>query len=103
MNVTEGFETGLASWYSALSPGWAEVYDGLERTGSLLASLDLGVTGSYCGASMYSCSTPVGVPLGGTDPPLSHHPLSGIPDPGSTLLLFGLGLVGLKALQKRFE
>lgn len=45
MNVLNGFDTGFSFFYTALnSPGSLEVFDGLDGTGNVLASLDLPVT-----------------------------------------------------------
>jgi len=58
MNVPAGFTTGFSFYYSSFSTGSVSVYDGLNGTGNLLGSIDLGVnfnnncsgdpTGVYC-------------------------------------------------------
>jgi hypothetical protein len=44
MNVAAGFDTGFSFFYSAAYAGSVEVYDGLNGTGTQLASLSLPVT-----------------------------------------------------------
>ena len=51
MNVAEGFATGFSFFCSAISvTGSISVYDGLNGTGTLLATLALRVTPSTCGS-----------------------------------------------------
>ena len=62
MNVAAGFTTGFSVYYSAASqPGSVTVYDGLNGTGNMLATVALPVNGSNCGPATYSCWTPKGV------------------------------------------
>lgn len=50
MNVAAGFDTGFSFFYSAINvPGVVNVYDGVDGTGNLLASLNLTVTSSTPG------------------------------------------------------
>lgn len=50
MNVAAGFETGFSFFYAAINnTGSINVFDDLNGTGNLLASLDLGLTPSTCG------------------------------------------------------
>jgi len=64
MNVAAGFTTGFSVYYAAANtPGSISVYDGLNATGNILATLQLPVNGSNCGPATYSCWTPVGVPF----------------------------------------
>jgi hypothetical protein len=66
MNVAAGFTTGFSVYYAAANtPGSISVYDGLNATGNILATLQLPVNGSNCGPATYSCWTPVGVPFNG--------------------------------------
>jgi hypothetical protein len=45
MNVAAGFDTGFSFFYSAInSPGFINVYDGLNSTGNILATLTLPTT-----------------------------------------------------------
>lgn len=47
MNVAAGFEIGFSFFYSAINnAGSVQVFDGLEGTGALLASLDIPITPS---------------------------------------------------------
>ena len=51
MNVAAGFTTGFSFFYTAIfNTGSISVYDGLNGTGTLLASLSLGLTSSNCGS-----------------------------------------------------
>jgi hypothetical protein len=67
MNVPGGFTTGFSFYYAAANtPGSVYVYDGLNGTGNLLATLDLSVNGSTCGTTTYSCWSNTGVSFAGT-------------------------------------
>jgi hypothetical protein len=45
LNVPNGFDTGFSFFYSAINqPGIVEVFDGLDATGNLLATINLGLT-----------------------------------------------------------
>lgn len=47
MNVAAGFETGFSFYYtSTVNDGFVNVYDGLDATGNLLASLNLPALGT---------------------------------------------------------
>jgi len=49
MNVAAGFDTGFSFFYTAISQGGAiQVFDGLNGTGNLLATLNLSTTASAC-------------------------------------------------------
>ncbi|MEC7256782.1 MAG: VPLPA-CTERM sorting domain-containing protein, partial [Pseudomonadota bacterium] len=49
MNVAAGFDTGFSFFYSAINQGGSvSVFDGLNGTGNLLASISLGTTSSNC-------------------------------------------------------
>lgn len=51
MNVAAGFTTGFSFFYTAIfNTGSISVYDGLNGTGNLLASLSLDLTSSNCGS-----------------------------------------------------
>ena len=66
MNVAAGFTTGFSVYYSAASqPGAVTVYDGLNGTGNVLATVTLAVNGSNCGAATYSCWTAAGASFKG--------------------------------------
>ncbi len=71
MNVAAGFETGFSFFYSAINQtGSVSVYDGLDGTGTLLASLALPTTPSTCDNSSYGALfcpfQATGVAFGGT-------------------------------------
>ena len=71
MNVPAGFTTGFSFYYSAINaPGVVDVYDGLNGTGTLLASLALPVTPSggapECTYGAFCPWFPVGVTFNGT-------------------------------------
>ena len=66
MNVPAGFTTGFSVYYAAANTaGSITVYDGLDATGNVLATLQLPINGSNCGPEIYSCWSPVGVPFKG--------------------------------------
>jgi hypothetical protein len=49
LNYASGFDTGFSFFYTAISqPGTINVFDGVDGTGNLLASLNLGTTSSTC-------------------------------------------------------
>jgi hypothetical protein len=49
MNLDSGFDTGFSFFYTAINQtGSVSVYDGLNGTGNLLATLNLGLTTSNC-------------------------------------------------------
>jgi hypothetical protein len=61
MNVAAGFTTGFSFYYAAAQTGSVTVYDGLNGTGTVLATLSLAVT-----PSPYYDWVPVGVSFSGT-------------------------------------
>ena len=70
INVPSGFTTGFSFYYSAInSPGTIVVYDGLNGTGNVLATLNLPLT-PYDGApdpnGQFSPLVPFGVGFSGT-------------------------------------
>ncbi|BAU14818.1 hypothetical protein LEP3755_53710 [Leptolyngbya sp. NIES-3755] len=69
LNAANGFTTGFSFFYSAIvNPGFIRVYDGLNGTGNVLATLDLPVTPSDGGDpnGEFSPFVPVGVSFSGT-------------------------------------
>lgn len=124
MNVTAGFNTGFSFFYSApFYTGFVNVYDGLNGTGTLLATLNLGLTpnnGAPDPTGVYSPLVPIGVTFAGTaksvdfggtanyivfdDVTIGSQVAGGggqnVPDVGTTLSLLGLALGGL-GLAKR--
>jgi hypothetical protein len=69
MDVAAGFDTGFSFFYtSPYYTGSVTVWDGLDGTGTLLATLNLGLTPSSCSTgtgSAYDCWLPVGVSFAG--------------------------------------
>lgn len=121
MNYAAGFDTGFSFNYAAPNtPGAVRVYDGLNGTGNLLATLDLGLTPSTCDASYSAVYCPfvaAGVSFAGTAKSISFAGTAnfivfddvtfgsatpGVPEP-STYALFGLGLMGLAYVARRRE
>jgi hypothetical protein len=71
MNMPAGFDTGFSLFYSAINtPGSLSVYDGLDGTGNLLATLNLPTTPISCDLGTYGAGfcpfVPVGVSFSGT-------------------------------------
>lgn len=126
MNIADGFETGFSfNYVSASFSGAVQVYDGLNGTGNLLATLNLvpnanagavcapaGYTGSFCPFS------PAGVLFDGVARSVSFGGVanqivfdditfgSDVPGPDpvpapAALALFGLGVLALGAARRR--
>lgn len=118
MNVAAGFDTGFSFYYAAPNtPGAIRVYDGLNGTGNLLATLDLGLTPATCGSeysALYCPFVASGIGFAGIAKSVSFAGTAnyivfddvtfgsitpGVPEP-TTYALFGIGLAAL-ALAKR--
>jgi hypothetical protein len=124
LNVTNGFTTGFSFYYSSATAATIGVYDALNGTGNLLASLNLSAqynnncvgdpTGQYCNW------TPVGVNFSGTAYSInfggtanftaydnvtfgSATPGTGaVPEPGTwAMMLLGFGAIGLAMRRRR--
>lgn len=123
MNVAAGFDTGFSFYYSAINnPGSVEVFDGLNGTGLLLATLNIPIT-PFNGApdpnGQFSPFVPIGVGFTGVAQSVSFAGVqnqigfddvtfgavipggpTAIPEPG-TMALIGLGLLGLVAARRK--
>ncbi len=122
LNYAPGFDTGFSFFYSSATTATVLVYDGLDATGNVLASINLAAqynngctgdpNGSYCnwtaGGAAFS-GTAKSIDFGGTVNRIGYDnitfgsatPLTGtIPEPTS-LLLAGLALCGLAASRRR--
>jgi len=119
MNVAAGFDTGFSFYYAAFSSGFVNVYDGLNGTGNVLATINLAALPNNCsgdptgGACLW---TPIGVAFagiahsvdfGGTVNQIGFDNITlgaadpaGIPEPGSMALL-GLGLAAMAARRRK--
>jgi hypothetical protein len=119
MNVAAGFDTGFSFYYTApYYGGSVSVYDGLNGTGTLLATLDLGLTASTCSGAYGATYCPFvasGIAFAGVAKSVSFAGTAnyivfddvtfgsitpGVPEP-TTYALFGLGLAGLAYARRR--
>ena len=117
MNVAGGFNTGFSFFYSApYFTGSVSVYSGQNGTGTLLATLTLGLTDPGKGPLPYDDWEPVGVTFAGTaqsaifsgtanyiafdNITLGSQTPGGVPDGGASALLLGMGLMCLAAFRR---
>jgi len=117
-DLFEGFGTGgalIASWEFMLAPGFSGFYDvdfssvvlSVGSEYSLVASVvgDSPYWGVVASADSYAGGSPIyGQDIGWNPPEIALRVLpttASVPDPGSTLLLLGIGLVGLRMYRDR--
>lgn len=126
MNVAAGFDTGFSFFYSAINnPGSVSVFDSLNGTGNLLATLNIPVTpsnGALDPTGEFSPFVAIGVSFSGIAQSVSFAGVqnqiafddvtfgavepgndggpNAIPEPAS-IALIGLGLLGLVAGRRR--
>lgn len=122
LNAPNGFDTGFSFFYSAINdPGTVNVYDGLNATGNLLATINLPLTpfdGAPDPSGNFSPLVPIGVSFLGTARSVdfggaanqivfdditfgSATPGQPVPEPGSILGMLALGAFGSTTLLKR--
>jgi hypothetical protein len=114
MNMTAGFSTGLSFFYSAAAAGSVSVYDGLDGTGNLLASLNLAAM--TLPNDLYDVWAPIGIGFAGIAESVvfsgnadyiafdnvTLNSTTPVPVPPS-VWLFGSSLLGLIGLRKKFR
>ncbi|BAY36027.1 hypothetical protein NIES2111_03460 [Nostoc sp. NIES-2111] len=124
LNVANGFTDGFSFFYSAVNvPGFIRVYDGLNATGNLLATLQLPLTpntGAPDPTGNFSPLLPIGVSFsgiaksvdfGGTQNQIVFDDITfgsatpgnprPTPEPASLLGLLALGTFGSNTILKR--
>lgn len=126
LNAENGFTTGFSFYYATHSfPGTVTVYSGLDKTGSVLATLDLPALGFGTGdpnGGDYGIWAPIGVTFAGTaysidfagtanfigfdnitfGSEIPTPPVPAVPLPAAApLALAGLGLLGALRLRRR--
>jgi len=120
MNYAAGFDTGFSFNYADpnTAGGFVQVYDGLDGTGALLASISLALTPSNCPSygAAYCPFVPIGVSFAGVGKSIVFGGVAnfvvfddvtfgsaspGVPEPATwALLLGGFGVAGA-ALRRR--
>ena len=117
LNAVNGFTTGFSFFYSSLATATVNVYDGLNATGNLLASLDLAgqynenctgdPNGSYCNWTAVGVNfvgTAYSIDFGGTANYTAYDDITfgsatpgnnAVPEPATwAMLLLGFGAIG---------
>lgn len=121
MSVEAGFDTGFSFFYSAINqPGSVTVWDGINGTGNILATLNLPLTpfnGAPDPTGTFSPLVPIGVAFNGTAKSVSFAgvqnqiafdnitfgsevPEGAIPEPG-TYALMGMPLAAFLLFRRR--
>ena len=117
LSYPAGFTTGVSFYYSAVNqPGSISIYDDVDGTGNVLATLILPVTPSDGGdpGGVFSPFYPIGIAFtgtaksidfGGTENQIGFDNITlgtdipwKAPEGDASLILFGIGLAGLAGL-----
>lgn len=117
LNYAAGFDTGFSFMYATPNtPGSVSVYSGLDKTGTLLGTIDLPINGPGNGpGGIYSkwsvgslgfAGTAMSIDFGGTANYIAYDDVTfgsitpGVPEP-STYALMALGLAGVGFMARR--
>jgi hypothetical protein len=121
MNVAAGFDTGFAFFYTSSTAATVTIYDGLDKTGNVLGTIDLiaqhtangctgDPTGTFCNWSAVGVAfagVAKSVDFGGTANQTGYDNITfgqdtpqPTPEPTS-LLLLGAGILGLAIARRR--
>lgn len=115
LNVTNGFTTGFSFFYSSSTSALVNVYDGLDGTGNLLGSINVGgqfddgcvgdPNGQFCNwtnAGVAFAGTAYSIDFGGTANQTAYDNITfgsdiagGVPEPTTwAMLILGFGVIG---------
>jgi hypothetical protein len=120
LNANNGFTTGFSFFYTSSTAATVNVYDGLNATGNILASINLAAqfgdncvgdpNGGFCNWSAIGVAfsgTAFSIDFGGTANQTAYDNITfgsknpGIPEPAAwAMMLAGFGLVG-SAMRRR--